>query len=140
MRNRKNGFGKLFVVFGIIALGAGAAFYYVNSQGIHDYRINAAKRSGKEQNNSSYSLSVNLNPVAVGSQYTISGSGFAPGSVVYFSYSEPFCCGATTLTADSNGEVGYVRKAGSPGAYTVNAYQYDRNKLVFRTKVSFDVN
>jgi hypothetical protein len=58
----------------------------------------------------------------VGDFYTITGSGFAPGSVVPLEIAEADgCCIALNMVADDHGGFSYTGAVWAPGAYRVRA-------------------
>lgn len=60
---------------------------------------------------------------AVGEQYTVVGSGFAPGSLVPLEIAEADgCCIALNMVADAYGSFSYTGEVWSPGTYRVRAF------------------
>lgn len=76
---------------------------------------------------------------AYGEWYVVTGSGFEPNSPVFMGYHEPYCCAATTVWTDDDGNFTTMRTTGVPGLYTVNAQVKSGNKIKLAASVSFEV-
>ena len=67
--------------------------------------------------------------VRVGDAYTVSGCGFAPGSMVGIEVTAAGgCCLALNVAADSAGRISYSDSAYAAGAYRVRAVQRVRGR------------
>ena len=67
--------------------------------------------------------------VRVGDAYTVSGCGFAPGSMVGIEVTAAGgCCLALNLAADESGRISYSDTAYAAGSYRVRAVQRVRNR------------
>ena len=102
------------------------------------------KGGGSDSTSSASSASLALQSASAtlsanGQSYGITGSGFAPNSIVYLSIHEPTCCGATSVGTDANGNFWFSRSTEGPGTYTVNASVLKRNKVVLVASISFAV-
>lgn len=76
--------------------------------------------------------------VAVGDAYTLSGCGFAPGSMVGIEVTAAGgCCLALNLAADESGRISYSDRAYAAGSYRVRAVQRVRNKARVLAQWSF---
>ena len=76
--------------------------------------------------------------VRVGDGYTVSGCGFAPGSMVGLEVvSGGGCCLAMQVAADDSGRLAYSDTASSPGTYRVRATQRVRNRVRVVAEWSF---
>ncbi len=85
-------------------------------------------------------MSVIPNPViGRGTEYTVTGSGFTTNEWVSISMADPGCCMAFNLWPSESGSISFNRLTGDPGTYKIDAYQRERNKLVLKATLSFEV-
>jgi hypothetical protein len=76
--------------------------------------------------------------VRVGDAYTVSGCGFAPGSMIGLEVAAGGgCCLALNVAADDAGRISYSDTAYSAGTYRVRAVQRVRNKVRVVAEWSF---
>ena len=76
-------------------------------------------------------LTVSPNPVSAGgAMFSGSGSGYFPSSFAYVNIHTPQTVYATSVATDASGNVYFEHATAGPGTYTVEVFQYNRNKLV----------
>ncbi len=76
---------------------------------------------------------------AWGQEYVVRGQGFSPDTAVTITMADPGCCMGFRVWTDSEGELTFSRATGSPGTYTVDAYESKGRKYVHMATVSFVV-
>ena len=85
-------------------------------------------------------LTVSPNPVpAMGTEYTVTGSGFKTDQWAYFSTT---CQGAFNVWVDSSGGVSITHNSRFAGVCTYDVYQYTgtrNNKLTLMASLTFEV-
>ena len=76
---------------------------------------------------------------AYGGVYTIDGSGFKSGTVVFINVANPTCCTSFAVWPDDLGNISFTRETDKPGIYQVETYQRYDKKLVLAATIYFEV-